>query len=313
MKSKDETTKLLIDQVNRFETETGRKVKCIRSDNGGEFESKALATFLKSKGIKTKRSLPYHHYQNGAIERYNRSVSDMGRSVLTDSTLPRSFWGFAFLWANYTLNRLPNKEKQKRLDDRATEAHVIGYIDGSKGWMLWIPSSNTIKCSAWARFADDPLKLTTGTQPTNKHVDLNLSRPQPTSLTHVDPALQPAQQSHMDPALQDSSPRALRFIMAVDLGDFTDEDIVGKQEKLQDQLNHITSTPAPVPKKYKDILNHPERKGWLKAIQEELESLYRHRIWTIELVPPGKRVMGARWVFVEKRTADGKLIKLKAR
>jgi hypothetical protein len=32
----------------------------------------------------------------------------------------------------------------------------------------------------------------------------------------------------------------------------------------------------------------------------------------IELVPLDKHVMGARWVFVKKRTADGKLIKLKA-
>jgi hypothetical protein len=34
--------------------------------------------------------------------------------------------------------------------------------------------------------------------------------------------------------------------------------------------------------------------------------------WVL-LVPQGKRVMGARWVFVKKRTPDGKLIKLKAR
>jgi hypothetical protein len=91
----------------------------------------------------------------------------MGRSVLTNSNLPCGFWGFAFLWANYTLNQLPNKvsghkipfeafygykpntdhlrvfgsqafilippEKQKKLDDQAIKAHVIGYIDGSKG------------------------------------------------------------------------------------------------------------------------------------------------------------------------------------
>ncbi|WAQ84738.1 hypothetical protein PtA15_5A311 [Puccinia triticina] len=153
MSKKSEATQLLIDQVLRFETATGKRVRCIQSDNGGEFETKILADFIKKKGIKAERSLPYHHYQNGAIERYNRTVSDMGRAVLTDSHLPRSFWGFAFLWANYTLNRVPNKvsgnqtpfqafygykptldhmrvfgcrafvltppEKRKRLDDRA--------------------------------------------------------------------------------------------------------------------------------------------------------------------------------------------------
>jgi hypothetical protein len=184
MKTKDETTKILIDVITRFETATGQKVKCIWSDNGSEFEIKVLADFITSKGIRTERSLPYRHYQNGAIERYNQSMADMGQLVLTNSNLPQGFWGFAFLWANYMLNLLPNKvsghktpyeafygykpsvdhlcvfgsrafilippEKRKKLDDQAVEAHVIVYIDGSKGWMFWIPDGNHIECSAWA-------------------------------------------------------------------------------------------------------------------------------------------------------------------
>ncbi|PLW18316.1 hypothetical protein PCASD_18518 [Puccinia coronata f. sp. avenae] len=97
LKNKGETAKILMEQITKFETVTGKKVKCIRSDNGGEFESNVLAEFIKSKGIQAKRSLPYHHYQNGAIERFNRTIQDMGCAALTDSCLPKSFWGFAFL------------------------------------------------------------------------------------------------------------------------------------------------------------------------------------------------------------------------
>jgi transposase InsO family protein len=68
LKTKGETTKMLIDQINKFKTTTGKKVKCIRSDNGGEFKSNVLADFIKEKGICAEQSLPYHHYQNGAIE-----------------------------------------------------------------------------------------------------------------------------------------------------------------------------------------------------------------------------------------------------
>ena len=102
--------------------------------------------------------------------------------------------------------------------------------------------------------------------------------------------------------------------MANALGVFTDELKVQDQERLQDAIDHATKSPQiPTPKKYKDILKHPKKEAWLKAIQEELQNLFRHDIWTIELVPDGKQVMGAQWVFVEKKTADGKLIKLKAR
>ncbi|KAI7963842.1 hypothetical protein MJO29_004269 [Puccinia striiformis f. sp. tritici] len=305
LRTKGEACKLLMNQILRFETATGKKVRCLRSDNGGEFESKVLADFLKEKGIKAERSLPYHHYQNGAIERYNRTVSDMSRAALTDSTLPRSFWGFAFLWANYTLNRVPNKafvltppEKRRRLDDRATAAHVVGYVDDSKGWMLWVPSTNSIINSAWVQFPDDPLKLTTGTKVPSPNLDPSLS-----SSSSIDPRLARAV-------------KVLRFVMAVEpsLGDFCDEEMVQQQESLQDNLDVQTKTPpTSTPKTYKDILKHPEKAAWLSAIQEELQNLFRHQIWTIELVPDGKRVMGARWVFVEKRSSDGKLIKLKAR
>jgi transposase InsO family protein len=81
-------------------------VKVLRSDNGGEFANKVLANFLTSRGIRAERSLPYHHYQNGVLERFNRTVLEMGRTVLGDSKLPQRFWVFAFEWASWTLNRL---------------------------------------------------------------------------------------------------------------------------------------------------------------------------------------------------------------
>jgi transposase InsO family protein len=338
LKNKGETAKILMEQITKFETVTGKKVKCIRSDNGGEFKSNVLAEFIKSKGIRAERSLPYHHYQNSAIKRFNRTIKDMGCAALTDSCLPKSFWGFAFLWANYTLNRLPNKvsgnitpfeafhgyrpvlddlrifgakafvltppEKRKKLDDRAREARVVGYVDGGKGWMLWDQADNKIVYSAWVQFADNPLRPSTGERQINDNLDPKLLRKE---------QLEDQIGDVLDPALCQRA-SALRFVMACELGDFTAEETVQSQETLIDRLSKRTTSPTPPPpKKYKDILKHPDREAWLGAIQEELKNLFRHDIWTIELVPEGKRVMGARWVFVEKRTQDGKLIKLKAR
>jgi transposase InsO family protein len=49
--------------------QTSSTVKNLQSDNGGKFESKALASFLAEKGIVAEWALPYHHSQNGVIER----------------------------------------------------------------------------------------------------------------------------------------------------------------------------------------------------------------------------------------------------
>ncbi|KAI7936385.1 hypothetical protein MJO29_015688 [Puccinia striiformis f. sp. tritici] len=218
LRTKGEACKLLINQILCFETATGKKVKILRSDNGGEFESKILADFLKEKGIKAERSLPYHHYQN---------------------------------------------EKRRRLDDRATAAHVVGYVDESKGWMLWVPSTNTIINSAWVQFPDDPLKLTTGKPVPNPRLDPSLS---------TDGAIDPRLNTQI---------KALRFVMAAEpeLGDFQDEKTIQQQESLQDKIDTLSKTPSLAPpKKFKDILKHPDKAAWLSAIQEELQNLFRHQI-----------------------------------
>jgi hypothetical protein len=85
LKKKDEANGALMSIIPRLETQTGEKVKILRSDNGGEFANKALAKFLDDRGIIGERSLPYHHYRNGVIERFNRTVAEMVHMVLSNS------------------------------------------------------------------------------------------------------------------------------------------------------------------------------------------------------------------------------------
>ena len=42
----------------RVEKETGKSLKCLRSDRGGEFKSKEFETFCNDKGIKRQTSTP---------------------------------------------------------------------------------------------------------------------------------------------------------------------------------------------------------------------------------------------------------------
>jgi hypothetical protein len=99
--------------------------------------------------------------------------------------------------------------------------------------MFWVPSSNKIECSTWENFADDFLKLTTGKPTIKSHIDPNLLGVQPAKSSQIDLSLLPTKPLQVDLALQDNSPSALRFDMAVDLGNFADEVIVGQQEDLQ--------------------------------------------------------------------------------
>ena len=47
--------------------------------------------------------------QNGVAERRNRTLKDIVRSMINQSSLPESLWGEALKTAVYILNRVPSK------------------------------------------------------------------------------------------------------------------------------------------------------------------------------------------------------------
>jgi transposase InsO family protein len=53
------------------ENEIDSKIKCLRSDNGGEFNSKEFMEFCSEHGIKRKLSIAMTPQQNGVIKRKN--------------------------------------------------------------------------------------------------------------------------------------------------------------------------------------------------------------------------------------------------
>ena len=52
LKREDEFLSIFKRFVTLVETETGKKVKCLHSDNGGEYVSKSFQDFCDTKGIK---------------------------------------------------------------------------------------------------------------------------------------------------------------------------------------------------------------------------------------------------------------------
>ena len=67
------------------ENEVEMKIKCLRLDNGGEFISKEFYNYCEENGIRRHFSATYTPQQNGVVERKNRSVQEMARTMLNDS------------------------------------------------------------------------------------------------------------------------------------------------------------------------------------------------------------------------------------
>jgi len=87
------------------ERQTGRKIKCLQSDNGREFCNEDFDKFLKEEGITRRLTTPYTPQSNGIAERKNRTLMEMARCMMMQSKLPISFWAEAVATANYIRNR----------------------------------------------------------------------------------------------------------------------------------------------------------------------------------------------------------------
>ena len=95
------------------EKASGRKIKILRSDNGGEYTSAEFAAYLTKEGVRHELTIPHTPQQNGVAERLNRTLIESVRTMLADSKLPHKFWAEALSTAVYLRNRSPTKALQK--------------------------------------------------------------------------------------------------------------------------------------------------------------------------------------------------------
>ncbi|GFP97350.1 retrovirus-related pol polyprotein from transposon tnt 1-94 [Phtheirospermum japonicum] len=75
------------------------------SDNGGEFQK--LIPELNSHGISHFTTPPHTPEHNDTSERRHRHIVETGLSLLHHSSIPLTYWSYAFQTAVYLINRLP--------------------------------------------------------------------------------------------------------------------------------------------------------------------------------------------------------------
>lgn len=88
---------------NRFQA----KVKTLYSDNGSEYI--ALRSYLREKGISHLTTRHHTKEHNGVSDRKHRHIVETGLTLLSKSSVPKTFWPFSFAAAVYLINRMPTE------------------------------------------------------------------------------------------------------------------------------------------------------------------------------------------------------------
>ncbi|GJT88386.1 retrotransposon protein, putative, ty1-copia subclass [Tanacetum coccineum] len=99
--------------TDEVENQLGKTIKSLRSDRGGEYMSQEFLDHLKEYGIIAHRTPPYTPQHNRVSERRNRTILDLVRSMMSQTTLPKSFWDYALESATRILNMVPTKKFEK--------------------------------------------------------------------------------------------------------------------------------------------------------------------------------------------------------
>ena len=72
-------------------TETCLKVKCLRSDNEGEYIDGGFSEYCAAQEIMMEKTIPEIPQQNGVAERMNRTLNERARSMRLHVGLRKAF------------------------------------------------------------------------------------------------------------------------------------------------------------------------------------------------------------------------------
>ena len=198
LKHKSEVLSKFKEYIQLAENFTGNKLKCLKSDNGGEYTSRGFGQFCKQRGITHELTVPRNPQQNGIAERMNRTLFEAARSMLCYAKLPLRFWADAVNTAAYLRNRSPTtalnghtpyeiwfgkkpnvshlrvfgcngyvdipKEDRKKLDAKSKECILLGYAGRCHGYRMYDPISRKIITSRDVKFNENDFQ-NKGNQP----------------------------------------------------------------------------------------------------------------------------------------------------
>jgi hypothetical protein len=161
--------------LRRAQNEFGLRIKKIRSDNGTEFKNSQIEGFLEEEGIKHEFSSPYTPQQNGVLERKNRTLLDMARTMLDEYKIPDRFCAEAINTACYSINRLylhrilkktsyelltgkkPNvgrkcfilvkRGRKSQFAPKAVEGFLLGYDSNTRAYRVFNKSTGLVEVS----------------------------------------------------------------------------------------------------------------------------------------------------------------------
>nr|GEX19810.1 hypothetical protein [Tanacetum cinerariifolium] len=153
----------------KVENQLGKTIKSPCFDRRGEYMSQEFLDHLKDHGTISHRTLLYTSQHNGVSERRNKTLLDMVRFMMSQTTLLKSFRDYALEPAERILNMVPTKKVEKtpyerdtltkpdKLEPRSIKCIFIGYPKETMRYSFYYPPENKVLVARNAEFLENSL------------------------------------------------------------------------------------------------------------------------------------------------------------
>lgn len=327
LKTKDQVFDKFKEFKSCVENQTGFKIKCLRSDNGGEYTSLQFEQFLTSAGIIHEKTCAKTPQQNGVAERMNRSLVETVRTMLHDAQLPKVFWAEALSTAVYIRNVSPTsallsktpsealtgrkpivnhlrvfgciayahipKDERQKFDVKSVKCIMLGYCSNVKGYRLYDLSKKRVFLSRDVTFNEGERSQSEKELQSQEPVELIENQVIETRVEL------PCDDDH-EPAAGCGplGAGANRIRRAPDrYGDWV----------------YVTHESDDDPKTFHEAQACRDSHLWHQAMESEMLSMNKNCVWDLVEPVEGCNVLKCKWVFKKKLGSDGKVVRHKAR
>ncbi|GJY32191.1 retrovirus-related pol polyprotein from transposon TNT 1-94 [Tanacetum coccineum] len=321
----------------KIQNQLGCTIVSIRTDHGREFDNEVqFGEFCNANGITHNFSAPRTPQSNGVVERKNRTLQEMSRTMLNEQSLPQKFWCNAVDTSTYILNRilirailgktpyellrgrkptldyfrvfgskcfiLNTKDYLTKFDPKSYEGVFLGYSQNSKAYIILNKHTRKIEESLNVTFDETPPP-----SKTSPLVDDDLDEEE---------AIREIEKKNLENDVEDETLEIDEIVNIKESRNHPLENVIGNlnqrtlRSQAQNQSNFYCFISTIEPKNVNEALGD---ESWIVAMQEELNQFIANDVWELVPQPKNMTIIGTKWVFRNKLDENGIVSRNKAR
>ncbi|GJU06725.1 retrovirus-related pol polyprotein from transposon TNT 1-94 [Tanacetum coccineum] len=337
LKTKNEAFEKFEILSKKIQNQLGSSIIAIRTDHGREFDNEVqFRAYCDALGITHNFSAPRTPQSNGVVERKNRTLQEMSRTMLNEQSIPQKFWCNVVDTSTYILNRilirpilgktpyeifrgrkpsleyfkvfgskcfiLNTKDHLTKFDPKSYECVFLGYSQNSKAYVVLNKHTMKVKESLNVTFDESP---------------------PPTKLSPlVDDDVGEEEAIRKNTKIvntnneEDESIEVEEIVNIKESKNHPLDQVIGNlnqrtlRSQAQNHSNFFCFISTIEPKNVNEALKD---KSWVVAMQEELNQFVANDVWELVPLPISQSVIGTKWVFRNKLDENGIVSRNKAR